>query len=174
MRKVSIIILLVLVVLLGTGIIYFYKKGAFHEPDIKVTTSPAYTIAGVAYEGKMTSKEFGKLFNDAEWMIEKKKLKGTVCGIFYDNPEDASSVIKAFIGVILNDTNQVLPPGYSKRNLAARKVIEAHVKNLYGSPLIYPKINDYAEEHQIKLSQVPSLEVYPPTKEVFVQVPIKE
>jgi hypothetical protein len=158
---------------LGTGLIYYFKKGAFQEPELKVTEAPAYTIAGVPFKGKATSKEFGKLFNEADKVVEQKKLNGTVCGIFYNNPEEASDEIDAFVGIIISDTTQSLPENYSKRSLPARKVIEARIDNIYGSPLIYPKIEDYAEEHHIQSKQVPALEIYPATKEVIVQVPVK-
>src|SRR6478735_1443455 len=117
MRKLSIAILAVLAILVGTGIIYYFKQGAFKDPEIKISTSPAYVIAGVPFKGKMSSKEFGKLFNDAEKFIEDKKLVGTVCRIFYNNPSDASEVQEAFVGVIMNDSSQALPQGYSKRKL---------------------------------------------------------
>jgi hypothetical protein len=172
MRKLSIITLVVLVIALGSGILYFQKRGAFQDPEIKVTTAPAYVIAGKNYKGKMTNKAFGELFNSAEKLVAEKKIKGTVAGIFYNNPENATDIIESFVGVIMNDTNEVLPEGYTKKYLPSRKVVEARVANLYGSPLIYPKVDDYAKEHNIKLLNIPALEVYPPTKEVYVQVPI--
>lgn len=172
-RKFSIAALAVLVIVFGTGIIYFLKRGAFKDPEIKVTEAPAYVVAGTLFKGRVTGKEFGRLFDEADKLVAEKKIAGRTCGIFYNMPESASEEQEAFVGVLMDDTTQTLPEGYSKRYLPARKVLEGRVDNFIGSPLIYPKLEEYAEEHNIKISTIPAIEIYLPTKEMYVQVPVK-
>lgn len=172
MRKFSVTSLTVLTVLFVFGIIFYYRSGAFEEPEIKVMSAPSYTIAGTFYKGKPQSREFGKLFNEADKLVEQKKLSGTVCGVYYTNPENGNEETEAFIGIILSDTSQPLPQEYTRRYLPARQVIQAHVANGVGSPLVYPKIEDFAKEKKIAYKPIPALEIYPSSREVFVQVPV--
>lgn len=172
MRRFSVITLVVLAILFIFGIVFYNKMGAFEDPEVKVITVPAYVVAGTPFKGKAATKEFGKLFNEADKLVEEKKLSGQVCGIFYTDPNHGNEETEAFVGVILSDTAQTLPEGYSKRYLPSRKVIQAHIANGIGSPVIYPKIEDYAKEHKISYKTIPALEIYPSPKEVFVQVPV--
>jgi hypothetical protein len=174
MRKLSIISLAIVVILFFAGLFYYYKLGGFNPPDIKITNAPQYIIAGKPYKGKMTTKEFGMLFSDAEKLVEKKELEGVVCGVFYNNPEKENDTIDAFVGLVVKDSIEVLPSGYSYRFVKARKVVQAHIKShLLVSPSIYIDIQDFAKENNVELTHVPAVEIYPSNKELLIEVPLK-
>lgn len=174
MRKASIITLGLLGVLFLIGLFFYNKFGGFNLPEIKVITSEKCMIVGKEYSGKLTSKEFGKLFENAEAFIKEGKLKGQIGGIFYSSPEKTSDSIIAFIGVVVKDSLNDLPDGYSLRTLDSRKVIQAHIKaHILVAPDIYPDIEEYAKENKIKSLKVPALEIYPSNEEMFIEVPVE-
>jgi hypothetical protein len=174
MRKASKIILIVLAILFVIGFYYYHKLGGFNEPEITVAEAPGYVVVGKPYQGKMTSKELGNLFEEAETYLEKKTLRGTSAGVFYSNPEKENDTIKAFVGVILSDTSQALPQGYEKRSIPARKILRAHIKShLLVAPFIYPKLEEQAKLKKVELLHVPSIEMYPSDMEMIIEVPVK-
>ena len=174
MRKISIITLGLLAILFFVGLFFYARYGGFNDPEIKITTVPVCTIAGKAYSGKMTSKEFGQLFEVAEKLVKEGKVKGDIAGIFYTNPQKDTATIEAFIGVLLKDSLQDLPEDYAIRTVAERKVVQAHIKaHVLVSPFVYPDIEEFAKENNIELAHVPAVEIYPSTEEMFIQVPVK-
>lgn len=168
------IILIVLALIFIIGLYYYHKLGGFNEPEITLAEAPSYVIAGKPYQGKMTTKEFGKLFEEAETYLEKKTIRGTSAGVFYTNAEKETDSIKAFVGVILSDTLQAIPKGYEKRRIPARKIIRAHIKShLLVAPFIYPDIEEHAKLKKAELLHVPAIEMYPSDKEMIIEVPVK-
>lgn len=175
MRKISIITLGLLAILFFVGLFFYARYGGFNDPEIKTITVPEYKIIGKEYTGKMTAKEFGQLFEAAEKMLKEGKVKGDVAGVFYTNPQKESDTVQAFVGVLLKDSLQVLPEGYTIRTVAERKVIQAHIKaHVLVSPFVYPDIEEFAKENNIVLTHVPAVEIYPSTEEMFIQVPVIE
>lgn len=174
MRKASKITLIVLALIFVVGIFFYHRLGGFNEPELTIAQAPEYTVAGKAYKGKMTGKEFGSHFEEAEKHLKNNVLAGTVAGVFYNNPEKSNDTIDAFVGIILSDTLRQLPEGYSKRKIPARKVVRAHIKShLLVSPFIYPDMEEYAEEQKSELLHVPALEIYPGEKEMIIEMPVK-
>jgi hypothetical protein len=79
-----------------------------------------------------------------------------------------------FVGAILKDTNQTLPEGYTKRYIPARKVIQAYIKDARVAPQIYPDIFEFADSAKINVVMKEYLEIYYPSKESYIEVPVKE
>lgn len=174
MKKSTKVILVVLAVIFFTAVFFYYKLGGFRDPEIKLAEAPAYVIAGKPYKGKMTSKEFGKLFEESENYLANKTLKGRSCGVFYNNPEKETDTIDAFVGILLDDETQKIPQGYTLKNIPARKIVRAHIEaHILVSPFIYPDIDDFAKEKNITLQHVPALEIYPSREEMIIEVPAK-
>lgn len=173
MKKSSKITLIVLGIIFIVGLFFYYRLGGFNKPEITMVVAPAYQIAGKPYTGKMTTKEFGSLFKEAETHIEKKNLEGRVSGIFYTKPEKENDTIAAFVGVILNDTLQKLPEGYTLKVIPERKIIRATIHaHILVSPFIYPDIEDYAKEQKVELLHVPAVEIYLSNSEMIIEVPV--
>lgn len=175
MKKTSLITLGILLVIFLVGLFFYHRLGGFKTPDITLVQTESYVIAGQPYKGKMTNHKFGKAFEEAEKHLEHKRLQGTLCGIFYNNPEKDTDSIDAFIGVILKDTTITLPEGYSLRSLDARRAIRAHIKaHVLVSPFIYPDIQEQAENMKVRLKHVPAIEIYPSDEEMIIEVPVDE
>jgi hypothetical protein len=174
MKKSSKITLIVLGIIFIVGLFFYYRLGGFNKPEITMVQAPAYHVAGKSYKGKMTTKEFGTLFKEAETFVEKKELAGRVSGIFYSKPEKENDTITAFVGVILDDPTQKLPVGYTIKEIPARKIIRATIHaHILVSPFIYPDIEDYAGEQKVELLHVPAVEIYISNSEMIIEVPVK-
>jgi effector-binding domain-containing protein len=174
MRKLSIVSLVGLLILFGFMIFYYYKIGGFESAEMKTMNSPDYVIAGKQFNNKMNSKELGQLFNEVEAVIKKEKRNAKLCGIFYNHPNDINDTIKGFVGMILIDTAQKIPAGYSIKKIPSRKVLQAYVKSVYSAPQVYDQIEDYAEEKNLKLDFSSGyLEIYPTTNDMFVEVAVR-
>src|SRR5687767_3758880 len=104
------VLLITATVLFLAGFITYYKLGGFNKPKLSVYMAPDYIIAGRHYKGKMNDKAFGHTFTEVEEAIGNKSLNGTLCGVFYNNPQNAKDSIDAFIGVIVPARTDKLPP----------------------------------------------------------------
>ncbi len=159
----------------GIGVFFYYKMGGFNAPELSIVNAPAYTIVGKAYEGRMNSKEFGELFEEADSLVKTGTVKGTSCGLFANNPASGKDVVKAFVGVMPNAPVQQVPKGFELRTEPARKVAQAHVTAHYMlAPQVYPKLKEYADEKGIKINDTPALEIYKSEDEIIIQLPVKE
>ena len=169
------ILLFLVISIVGIGIFFYYKMGGFNAPELSIINAPSYTIIGKPYHGRMNSKEFGKLFEEADMLIKSGKLKGHTCGLFENNPASGKDTVKAFIGIIPNTTIQETPKGFEVKTIAAHKVAQAHVLAHYMlAPQVYPKLKEYADDKGIKISDAPALEIYNSENDVIIQLPVRE
>src|SRR6185437_13547255 len=93
------ILLSIAISIIGIGVFFYYKMGGFNAPELSIINAPSYTIVGKPYTGRMNSKEFGKLFEEADSLIKSGTIKGVSCAWFENNPESGKDTVTAFVGV---------------------------------------------------------------------------
>lgn len=164
-----------LVVFLGLVAIafgYYGYLGGFNSPDITRTTSRAGYVAGQYYEGPADNPAFGDFFKKAGQLQESKTLVGSLANIYYNNPEEKSDTIKAFIGILVADSSVALPAGYELRRWEGnKKVVQAAIRANYllAPDKLYPALFDYLKANQLKTT-LPYLEQFPAKDSALVEM----
>jgi len=149
--------------------------GGFNAPELSIINAPSYTIVGKPYTGRMNSKEFGKLFEEADSLIKSGTIKGVSCAWFENNPESGKDTVKAFVGVATTTSPSALPKGFEVKTTSSRKVVQAHILAHYMlAPQTYSKLKDFADSKNIKVNDAPTLELYNSENDVIIQQPVKE
>ena len=167
-------LLVIIVIVVAAGFSVYAYLGGFNSPEIRVTTAKPQYIAGYYYAGPVEGEQLGQLFRQAAEVLEKKELSGELANIYYNSPDNQSDSLKAFIGILIQDTTVQLPTGYSLRKLpGGRKVVEASVNAHYmlSPKKIYPALFNYLEKEKIKTRQV-YLEIFPNERIAIVQTDI--
>ncbi|MFD2999758.1 GyrI-like domain-containing protein [Pontibacter toksunensis] len=167
-------------IMAGFGIImlvlYTYI-GGFTAPEVVVITSETKYVAGQPYEGSIEDAALSKAFQRAAEVLEKKELEGMLGSIYYNDPDKSGDSLKAFIGIIVPDTNNItLPAGYELRTVpGGRKVVHAEVTaNVIVAPKkLYAAVFDYAEEENLKLEDF-YVEWFPQEDIGVVEVPVRK
>lgn len=163
--------LLIILTLTAAGFGYYGYLGGFDKPDISVTTSSTAFIAGQYYEGPADNKAFGEYFKKAGQLQESGTLPGTLANIFYNNPEEKSDTIKAFIGIMLPDSSAALPAGYQwRRWQGGQRVVRVSTQAHYllAPNKLYPALFEYLKEHQLKTRSL-YLEAFPAKDRAVVE-----
>ncbi|AMM50963.1 hypothetical protein TH61_06905 [Rufibacter sp. DG15C] len=169
MNKRFVIYMLIVVAVMVA--VYAYV-GGFKQVEITKTTSRQVFIAGKLYEGKADAEELGVLFQEVGKLVEQKKLVGEPAGIYYNNPEKQSQVLRAFIGVAIADTTVTLPAGYKIREVKAGQPIlqgTLDASQMIAPKKIYESLFDYAEDNKIKLKNY-FVERYPTKDSAVIQI----
>ena len=155
--------LLIILALTALGFGYYGYLGGFDNPDISLTTSRTAFIAGQYYEGPADNEAFGEYFKKAGQLQQSGALPGTLANIYYNNPEEKSDTIKAFIGIMAADTSMVLPAGYQWRLWqGGQRVVRVSTRAHYllAPNKLYPALFDYLKAHQLK-TRSQYLEAFP-------------
>lgn len=153
--------------------VYAYL-GGFNSPEIKITTSKTQYIAGTYYAGPIEGEELGQIFRKAAETLEKKELSGTLANIYYNNPEKQTDSLKAFIGILIQDTTTQLPTGYQLHKLAGgKKVVQATINAHYmlSPKKLYPALFEYLKKEGLKTRQT-YLEIFPNKRTALIQTEI--
>ncbi len=131
-----------------------------------------FTVYGYAYEGKLGNREFGKLFRDADSLVDNQLLRGKVTGVFYNQPHKQDDTVRTFVGVLSTDS---LFAGAEKRAYSPGRVVQATIEAHYlVMPVnIYPKIMEFARENNLELSEQ-SFEIYEREDFLKVLIPVRE
>jgi hypothetical protein len=161
------------IVAIGVGI-YAYL-GGFSNPAVTVTTSEPLLIAGQPYEGTVKDESFGKAFQKAAQLRDSKEIDGMLGNVYYNNPESEQDSIKAFIGIIIQDSTIKLPQGYELLRVpGGRKVLRTEVDAhfMVGPGKLYSSLFGYAKENKLKLEDF-YVEWFPAERKGIVEVPVK-
>lgn len=153
---------------------YAYQKlGGFNEPVYKVKQAPTFFMLGRPYHGILADQAFGQLFNEAEKLKSGRFKNGLVAGYFYNETEKGTDTIKAFVGLLFEDSLAPIK-GYSVLRINQRKVVEATVNAhfLVAPANIYEKIKAFGKEQNLTVKGSPALEIYPKERQFVVQVPV--
>lgn len=167
MRKIGIVIGCFL--LIASVIIYSYL-GGFNKPVITVEEVTPFSVYGYAYEGQLGSRQFGKLFRNADSLVDNQLIEGKVTGVFYNQPDNQNDTVRTFVGVLSPDSLFV---EVEKREYNPGKVVQAVIKaNYLVLPVnIYPKIIKFARENNIELSEQ-SFEIYEQEDLLKILIPV--
>lgn len=156
MRYLFPVVILLTAVLLG---IYTYL-GGLHKPTVALQTTAAPTLlAGQLYVGKVQEPRFGELFREAKAMQENGRLGRSLAlaNLYYNDPESAHDTIRAFVGLAVADTAQVLPTGWRYRAVpAGGRFMEARITGvsyLLAPNKLYPAAIEAVQQQ--KLTQRP-------------------
>ena len=161
------------IVAIGIGI-YAYL-GGFSNPTVTVTTSEPLLIAGQPFTGAVKDEAFGKAFQRAAQLRDSKEIEGMLGNVYYNNPESERDTIKAFIGIVVQDSTIKLPQGYELLRVpGGRKVVHTEIEAHYmvGPGKLYTSLFDYAEENKLKLESF-YVEWFPSERKGIVEVPVK-
>jgi hypothetical protein len=156
-------------------VIYTYL-GGFTKPDVKLTTSETVYIIGQPFVGSVKDEALGNAFQSAAKLLETKELTGTLGNIYYNDPDKSGDSLRAFIGIIVPDTNVSVPVGYTLRVVkGGKRVIRAEVNaNIMLAPKrLYGAVYDYAKEEKLKLEDF-YVEWFPAQDKGIVEVPVKQ
>ena len=140
------------VLIVVAGAVYYFQ-GGFNQAQVTKTLSTEITLAGKYYEGPARSAEFSQLFREAGQLVESGKLKGTLGGMYYNNPDQDKGTVKAFVGVVLQNPGVALPAALELRKWPANQpVLEAKVNAHYSliPNKAYKALFDYAEKNNLK------------------------
>jgi DNA gyrase inhibitor GyrI len=159
-----------------TGIGIYAYLGGFSSPTVTLTTSKPLVLAGQPFNGTVKDDAFGNAFRRAAQLLDSKELDGMLGNVYYNNPESKSDTIKAFIGIVLNDTTATLPNDYKLLRIpGGRKVVHSEVEAHYmvGPGKLYSALFEYADEQNIKLENF-YVEWFPTDRKGIVESPVKQ
>ncbi|OKL40733.1 GyrI-like domain-containing protein [Pontibacter flavimaris] len=160
-----------------TVVLVFYTfQGGFTSPDVTLTTSKPMYVAGVSFEGSMEDEAMGKAFQRVSQVLQEKALEGHPGNIYYNNPDRSGDSIRAFIGIIIPDSTDNLPEGYTLRAVpGGRKVIRAEATASIAllPKKLYAAVFDYAKEEKLQLEEF-YVEWFPEEDKGVLEVPVKE
>lgn len=163
--------------LILTGVLIIYNQlGGFNEPEISLKAINKYQIAGKMYEGNIRDREWEELYVRIRSFKEKQGLQNSLAIIWYNSPEDEKGVVKAFVGLIWNDSIAV-PEGFDIKDIVMQGLIRAELK---GHALVMPspkkiikKIHLFAETKGLTLKNI-IIDRYPEESIIYTEIPIEE
>ncbi|QCR24074.1 GyrI-like domain-containing protein [Pontibacter sp. SGAir0037] len=170
------IVMIVIAVLAITIISFYAYLGGFSSPAYTVTTSEPVYVAGKAYKGTIKDEQMGNVFRRAAEVLDKQELDGVLGSIYYNNPDETSDSINAFIGVVVADTTIQLPADYELRMVpGGRQVLRGEINAHYmvAPGKLYDGIFEHAKEKNIQLQNF-FLEWFPESHKAILEVPIKQ
>jgi hypothetical protein len=144
--------LAIIVLTLVVAGVYVYLGGT-REPTValETTAAPLY-LAGQPYRGSVRSDEFGQLFRRAK-DVQTQQLRGDLANLYLNDPETAHDTITAFIGLVVADTVQPLPPGFRYRLVpAGQRVVAARltgVSYLLAPNKLYPAALEAVQKQKL-------------------------
>ena len=173
MNKKFLLVMVVLSIIVGA---FYAYLGGFSSAKISEANSQQLFVAGRAFKGSVKDNQINDAFRRAAEVLDKKELEGMLGNIYYNNPDDKSDSISAFIGVIIPDSTAQLPADYELRVVpggrqALRGEVNAHY--MLAPNKLYEAIFDYAKEKNLELETF-YVEWFPEDHKGIVEVPIKE
>ena len=167
--------LLIVAIVIGAGLGTYTYLGGFKKPTVSVKQSKPLLIAGQPFNGTVKDEAFGNAFRKAAELRDSKKLEGMLANVYYNNPESDRDSIKAFIGILIQDSTIKLPEGYELLRVQGnRKVIHSEIEAHYmvGPGKLYTSLFEYAKENKLKLEDF-YVEWFPADRKGVVEVPVK-
>jgi len=162
--------------LILTGILIVYNQlGGFNEPEISLVPVNKYIFAGKMYEGNIKDKEWEELYLNIRSLKENKYPFSSLAIIWYNSPEDEEGEVKAFVGLIWNDSIAV-PESFDIKEIAMKGLVRAELK---GHAFVVPnpnkvinKIRKFAESKDLTLNNI-VIDRYPEESIIYTEIPVK-
>lgn len=153
------------------GIVIYAYLGGFNSPEISIIEVEPFKVYGYPFKGKLNEPLFGESFRKSDSLVDNKHVTGKVTGVFYNQPEQQDDTVSTFVGVLCDYTNV---QGLEQRSFNPGKVVQATIKAKYMvMPInIYPKITEFAEKNDVKLSEK-SFEIYESEDFLKVWIPVE-
>lgn len=174
MKKPFIIVLSIAGALLATLVVWYVRMGGFNTPQVQFTNEGPFFLGGVLFEGRVKDPIMGALFDSTAALVERKEINGTLAAYFYNDPNKADGIVKAFIGVAMADTLQPLPDRWQwivvPPRDAVKATLEAHF--MIAPVRMYPAMETMAKEMGRTLKEE-SLELYPSERLVIAISPLE-
>jgi hypothetical protein len=174
MKRGIIILVGIVAVIALIGYVYL---GGFNEVKIAEMPFSGYTLAGFAYKGKATDRDFEKIFEKVSNDRTRGKIKGTLAAIYYQTHDEAKGQVNAFIGVIVKDSSVDLPDKYTSTVVNGTKTVQAVITS---HPAVAPapdklkqQLKNYAWENKLQLQGL-VIEKYLDLRNIVVEIPLKE
>ncbi len=168
--------LVAIAILVAFGVGIYAYLGGFSGPTVSVTTSEPLLLAGQAFEGTVKDDAFGNAFRKAAELRDSEEMGGVLGNVYYNNPESKSDSIKAFIGLVIQDSTINLPEGYELLRVpGGREVVRAEIEAHYmvAPGKLYEAIFDHAKDNKLQLQDF-YVEWFPTDREAVVEVPVKQ
>ncbi len=176
MRKIQIIIFIVIIILAISGSIYV-RLGGTKNVEIKEITTDTYWLAGKKYAGKRNNKAYTKLLNETADLVKNKQINGVFSVYHFINPDSEKDTLNTLVGIIVADTTQQMPDGYTLEKLNSQKAIQALIQSHWlvsPNPVeVNKQMKEYALKNRVVLKEE-ILEKYNQDKEILTEIGIKE
>ncbi|TXK52900.1 GyrI-like domain-containing protein [Pontibacter qinzhouensis] len=166
----------IMLLLIAAGAIFYGWLGGFSGTTVTSTNSQQLFVAGKPFRGHTKDEVLGNTFRQVAQVLDEKQLDGVPANIYYNNPDEASDTISAFIGVLVPDTTQQLPGGFEFRTVpGGRQVLRAEVNAHYmlAPNKLYEALFNHAEKNNLKLEPF-YVEWFPEDKKGVVEVPVQK
>jgi len=176
MKKVQIIIALSIVIIIIASIIYAQLGGTKDIRITKVSTN-GYLFIGKKYEGKRSSKQFGKLMNETADLVKANQVKGSFAVYHFINPDSEKDTLNSLVGIIVSDSLQTAPQDYTLKKIPTQEVLQAVlISHWLVSPSpaeVTQKLQAFALSNGFILGDT-ILEKYNKDKEIITEINIKK
>lgn len=175
MKKTQITITISILVIIAASVIYA-QLGGTKDIEIKKINTNGYLLMGKKYEGKRSSKAFGKLMNEVADLVKTNQISGNFAVYHFINPDSEQDTLNSLIGIIVADSSQVTPNGFTFAKLASQEVLQATLKSHWlvspNPAEIAQKLQAYASANKLTLVDT-ILEKYHQDKEIITEITIK-
>jgi hypothetical protein len=175
MKKIQIIISVSVLIIIAASVIYAQLGGA-KDIEIKKTSTNGYSLIGKKYEGKRSSKAFGKLMNEVADLVKTNQIKGNFAVYHFINPDSEQDTLNSLVGIMVADSMQAVPEDYVFIKFASQEVLQATLKSHWlvsPSPAeVTQKLQAYALTNRLTLVDT-ILEKYNQDKEIITEITIK-
>lgn len=176
MKKTQIIITVSVLIIIAASVIYA-QLGGTKDIEIKKINTNGYLLIGKKYEGKRSSKAFGKLMNEVADLVKTNQIKGDFAVYHFINPDSEQDTLNSLVGIIVADSSQTTPKDFTFTKFVSREVLQATLKSHW---LVSPNPAEVAQKLQAysltkKLALTDTiLEKYNQDKEIITEITIKK
>jgi len=164
-------------IVIGLFIVVYEIIKYSSRPEITVHEEPGFTIIGKYYEGGHRSSKLRLLFREMDSLSRAHFRDGISAAVFYNDPrkDDKNGPLKAFVGVIPNDTSLAPPIGWEKRHVQHTHVLRARIEHtVFQVPLkVYKMMEDYAIEEGFILGEF-SIERFMKNGDLIVEISVTD
>lgn len=176
MKKVQIITVLSVLIIVIASIIYAQLGGT---KDIKITkvSTNGYLFIGKKYEGKRSSKQFGKLMNETADLVKTNQVQGFFAVYHFINPDSDKDTLNSLVGIIVADSTQTVPKEYTLKKIPSQEVLQAVIVSHWlvsPSPAeVTQKLQAFALSNGFILGDT-ILEKYNIDKEIITEINVRK
>lgn len=176
MKNVKLIITLSIVIIIIASIVYAQLGGT---KDIKITkvSTNGYLFVGKKYEGKRSSKQFGKLMNETADLVKTNQIQGFFAVYHFINPDSEKDTLNSLVGIIVADSTQTVPKEYTLKKIPTQEVLQAVlISHWLVSPSpaeVMQKLQAFALNNGFVLGDT-ILEKYNQDKEIITEINLQK